>query len=721
MEMHGDSDQAAELLQLSMQVTDDAGSLSPRKPFFAIDSNVAIFLSQPSEEASANVRQGTSRVGLGAIFRSDPPELSKVVAHALAEHLYTNLRREAPLLLIPPMAHELHQFARRMTRSVAAPADDEMKRWRTEGTKLLLKLERLGAFSGEAETLLRSVQDVLFLRYGPSSSLRRLRHMLGQRHIISSDVASSSSDLQIPEDIRAALTPPSSAREMIKAAVEAQTWMDAGLERRGPNAFSDAFVLARIEDINRRLEAVGSEFVLIFITADRWLINVIQENARPYVQARHPRGWLTQLQIFQRNDEDDRTSLSDLLKLAVHAPLDKAGGRSGEHVLINWQSYLAKATASFVPSDATRELFFDQDRDVLERYESAIERFHSDLTFLQEKAWEDCFAVSAITAAAEAQRTSRDFPRNVPPLVLEGWETTQSAINTFLKWHNPEDFDLAFFNSALASIMVEDPSGYARYLCLAVIFASRGDWDVAASLSRRASERVREGSSSFAGPNGREASFLEAVALRHTARSEREIQASEAMLGRAVEISRAEQQARTEWDIVPERFEAERLALRLSKHYLRRYMQPGSARVPASLAEVTELSQQVGRFLNNLFSAYRDSMETAQSRSEVLRKLLLRAIINALGMAVTHNYNFDSAVAAWSIAEKLGITTNLESADVSNVGRISIIAYRRLFVQRSGSDTALLRQLMSARERHQVFPYDAARFDEISRNLHARR
>lgn len=700
---------AAEILD-----ADDDRRAAGERPLYAIDSNVAIFLSQPSEHAIDHVGGGLQRQGFGAVFPEDPPNLSDVISHALAEHLYFEFRHFGPILIIPPVSGELHRHAQRLTRRAVHPATRDITGWREQGQRLIAKLERQGQFTGQTEDLLRQVQELLFLRYGPPSALRRLRHMLGQRGLVSSDIASASEDLLPDAILRRALSPTPSARRTLELTFGARRWISAGLERDpqySEAAFRDGFVMARLERMNEALERSDSPYRVIYVTADRHLLDVVQRQGNPHLRLRHPRAWLTRLPIFQHDRETEHTSLMDLLKLAVKA---REGESSENDALLesHWHEYLAKATALFVPREETRELFFDRGRDIIDRYSASVDRFQDDLSKLQEQAWEDCFSVSAITAATEVQQEHRDFARTVPPIVLEDWEATQRGIDQFLSWHTPQDYDETVFQDSLRAITQEEPSGYARYLALSAIFASRGDWDLGASLALRAWERVPCSGGGYAQPNGREASFIEAVCRRHTARTVSDLDSALAPLVRAEEIWTAEQSS-SNWDVVPERFDAERLASDVTRFYFLRY---ASESVLHHQDTLLALADRLFVFLRRVRGRLEEA-DLGERQRRALEQLLVRTIINILGLGLISQTSLPAADAAWDEADGLGITEFPGPQNyLSNLARITLLAYRRIVLRgKSKSADRELHRLLLAAEGQRVFPYDEARFTEIAR------
>lgn len=747
-----DALRARELLEISGRLDDDEKDRGKTaRTIYAIDSNIAIFLSDPSRHASSRMRQGAHRVGFGAIFDSDPAELNDVVAHALAEHLYLELRKFGPLLVIPPITEELHPHFLELTDAFENPTAEEMKKWEAEALVLIGQLERLERFKGPAEELIPEVQQALFLLYGPAAALRRLKHLLTGLHLVSSDIASRSDKIISDDKVRRALAPPRSAWETAYLTYRARKWMDGGLhtgrEKREKNAFRDGYVMARLEQMNIALETAKSPAQIVYVSADRNLIDVVQRAENPYLQVRHPRSWLPRISIFERQEdehretrktrakyrkvgdllsdllrgEEIRTSLEDFLTVVAHAHEEKKIRKRADAKKLKerWHEYLEKATASFVPREETKNLFFDRSRKMVERYSSKIERFRADIDSLREITWEECFAAMLIIAATEAQSSDRHYARTVAPLIFELWEETQRTLDEFLQWHTAEEFDSRAFSEGLARIDKQDDTRYARYTVLATIFASRSEWEMATSAAKRAFERVEPRSALVGGPNGRESSFVEAVCRRHIAKDEKDLDYSTILLGRAEQIAELELEnvRPDERDIVPERFVSERIACDITRFYFNRYAEDGSIRT-SDQPRLEQLMKELGKLFHTLLERRdRDLPYSGPVQRAAREQILQRTIVNILGLALIDGKQRNIVDLAWREAEKLNMIAEIDSKGQSNLSRATLLAYKRIALGgKSRRDTLALREQLADKTRLHVFPYDQARFAEIERN-----
>lgn len=697
------------------------------KLIYAIDSNIVDLLCQPSEKAVSRKRDGIVRQGWGEILETDPEELQEIVAHALAEHLYIHLRKHAPLLMIPPVTREIHDYANALASRTVRPRPADRENWNKKARRLLDRLADLGTFGTKGPPLIHRVQEVLFLEYGPPAAARRLRFLLTTGRIINSDVAAKLEGM--PPEVRTALHP---FRFVDSATMfrRRDEWMDAGLETgnttRKEAERRDAAVLVRLEQINRELLST-STYQLVYLTADRNMLEVVEKENNPYIQIHHPRAWLTRLQIFQRGGsegetgvDEPTTSLADLLKLVAYEPDPTSPTQADGDVVSKWNAYLQTATTAFAPAEDSKNLFFDEARDMVNRYSAQLERLESNIVELQKEAWNDCFEATAIAAATEAQLSQRDYARSVPCLVFEEWQDTDFVINTFLTWHRPEEFDDAFFKEGLAKIDKDDPSGYARYIALATIFASRGEWDVADTLIKRAWEAKSEGASIRGGPNGREASFLEAVCRRHLAKSPIDLDEVHALLTRAEEITIAEYGSLDGPGsvVVPERFRGEHLANEITRFYMDRYDKKGVRNDDQK--RLKDLALTLGTLLEDVAGRLQSGTDLVGSVQYVaLQQLLYRTIINILGLALIAERQLPIFGRAYEVAEGLGLHTSVEDPHLSAVSRLTMIAYRRVVLnERAVRLRDLLSKLLAEDEnghfdRILVFPYDRVRFAEI--------
>lgn len=649
------------------------------------------------------------------------------MAHALAEHLYIHLRKHAPLLMIPPVTREIHDYANALASRAVRPRATDTENWTRKAKRLLDRLADLGTFGTKGPPLIHRVQEVLFLEYGPPAAARRLRYLLTTGRIINSDVAAKLES--IPGEVRTALHP---FRFVDSATMSRRRdeWMMAGLETRNTARREaerrDAAVLVRLEQINRELSRTSS-YQLVYLTADRNMLEVVQRENNPYIEMHHPRAWLTRLQIFQRggsqqeiSDDEPSTSLADLLKLVAYEPNPASPAHADAGVVPKWNAYLRTATTAFTPAEDSKNLFFDEARDMINRYSAQLERLEPNIVELQKEAWNDCFQVTAIAAATEAQLTRKDYARTVPSLVFEEWTETDIIINTFMTWHRPEEFDAEFFKEGLERIDKDDPSGYARYVALASIFASRGEWDVADTLIKRAWEAKSEGASIKGGPNGREASFLEAVCRRHLAQSPSDLEEVDVLITRAEEITVAEYGSLDGPGsvVVPERFRGERLAMKVTRFYMDRYDKKGvrhddQAGLESLVIDLGALLEEVDVRLESATGSGRSVQHVA------LQHVLHRTIINILGLALIAQRSLLIFQRAYEIAERLGLHLSLEDQQRSAISRLTILAYRRVVLnERAIWIRDLLSKLLAEHESGQldriaVFPYDRARFAEI--------
>lgn len=196
------------------------------------------------------------------------------------------------------------------------------------------------------------------------------------------------------------------------------------------------------------------------------------------------------------------------------------------------------------------------------------------------KAWESYFEIVVeLRFVIEVAGANSPRPRLVPNLIFEGKPAVDRFFTAAESWlRNPASFSSAEYRSLRDGLISHEPSpsgeelvrnGYYSYLAHGWLLAAQGQWQSAAILARRAGEASSDAAEYKPGrPNGRESKYFEAFCRRHSAKSRADIQYLDELLCSAKQIAAAEaDQAPRDaipLDVVPERFESERIALALS-------------------------------------------------------------------------------------------------------------------------------------------------------------
>lgn len=710
---------ARRILSLFAAVEDDKNFRSAGGDvIYAIDSNIAQFLCDPVSRASP----ASGHLGFGAIFGGEGETQANLVANALAEHLFIALRANGPMLMIPPVTSELTSYVKRLSSDVAKRKGSG--EFYEQAETLVSELARRDSYDGDAESLIRSAQEYLFLRYGKAASLRRIRHMLSTKQILSSDVASQSEERLFSKFVKAQLQPERDILSMVRLSASARVWSDVLSRSRGnvPEIIArDGYTLARIEEINKKLSRGERPTRLVYVSSDRSLFDAVAARNSKWIFLRDPVGFLSELSIFERAQRDDSTSMVDVLKFLANLPRSERLQQEQTEFSEHWQRYLAEATASFQPHESVAEYFYEK-QILIHRYTETLKTFQEEMVRLQEQTWEDCFSVGAfLSGALETKFVPAHHPRNVPPIVLEDWTTTQAAVDQFLSWHLPEHFVLEDYRQALRAIQTEDRTGYARYLALAALAASRGDWGLAVSLARRANERADLSAPARAGgPNGREATFLEAVARRHDARSIGDLDEAEVLLSRAVAIHSAECSAPNMVDAISERFQGERIALMITRLNFAIYQAPSDT----AAVQVVDQVRQIYVLLNEHLVALRTGLarETNDRRAQIYKQLEIRSMLNLIWLSILSDSDADIRNSAASLLLDHHLADGpIDQVNLSYFAKVMILSFRLLTGRSNGKKSArdaLMALLTSSQIRkHAVFPYDRHRFEMLAKRV----
>jgi hypothetical protein len=373
--------------------------------------------------------------------------------------------------------------------------------------------------------------------------------------------------------------------------------------------------MARLSLINNRLpKEPGAKALLLFITGDISLHDVGSVmNGRPnmsFTQSyiRHPRCFLDEPGVLRpiSGPDGEHTTPTDVLDICLGrfddmpAPFEgpwRGAFRLAPDALDRVSEVVAKdRTVAGATLDRWRELVrTTQNLEPPPTYLSTISRIISvdpsrlrqEIDLIRPKieleiwrAWESYFEIVVeLRFVIEVAGANSPKPRLVPNLIFEGKPAVERFFAGAESWlRNSASFSSAEYRSLRDGLISYEPgpsggepvrNGYYSYLAHGWLLATQGQWQSAAILAKRAGE-----ASSVAGdykpgrPNGRESKYFEAFCRRHSAKSRADIQDLDELLRSAKKIAEAEAgQAPLDGiplDVVPERFESERIALALS-------------------------------------------------------------------------------------------------------------------------------------------------------------
>ncbi|WP_373475679.1 hypothetical protein [Sphingorhabdus sp.] len=781
------ADAALQWLLMRPRSDDLEAEAKGRRHIYAIDSNVVAFVGSPAQYAHSQRGSidGRYLVGFGHVFEEDSRELSTSIARGLAGFLASGaLGKHAPILLVPPMHLEVEGMIHALNGKDPVKRDGEFI---ARLADLVARLSDGELSAQEVENLTPELQALIFEDMGPAAEARRIARFLttgALQPLETSRFPSAISDIIKPLGFAAQLARFTYSEKRDGENGWAQRLEQQSVIWRDDLLANDAEVLSRIEVWNEALadlEIVTSgreNWRVIYITSDHRILDAASgykcdwfEHSFGRSFIRHPRAYLAEDGVLDVNSTDSRITargLAEWFRLLIepggddHTQIELATLRDewfvGRTVPLALESMLKRfeaVTGDPAPkieeewSDFTRQTVtlnppvkFDLPTLTAEerRGASALEIVRSRLQEkLEERRLESLSqymeAVVQLSFEAEYRLPQANRARNVVPIFFEKWEQAEEFIREVRNW-GTDKFDKKEYDEGLVRLAEDDPSGYAFYLGHAALFAGRGRWRNASIMARRAreiSERLSDEESK--GANGREACYLEAFCVRHSAKKLSHLAECSALIGKAEGIFARERKKSGEFDIdtppldvAAERFEAEGLALRLTHFFFHRYA-IACLKEPSEEQEASDIADKYWnmklRLAERIESSGKNSSPNNRPVKNTLIELERRIETNLVALGLLDLQNSKIQQYAKLLTQKFAQKHSMYSLKFKP-GKTDISLFTRVIVNyglaRSLHGTSdghnLRRELAKFRATLPentlfVFPYDKQRFDEI--------
>ena len=227
--------------------------------------------------------------------------------------------------------------------------------------------------------------------------------------------------------------------------------------------------------------------------------------------------------------------------------------------------------------------------------------------------WRDCFAAATSTGfslvrfGAEGEMP----PRSAVPIVFAKFKKASKFFSAMLGERRERDY-----RKMIRALEREDKTGYLFYLAFGALFGAQGKWRVAKILADRALETVGERTAADRPPpiTGREAYYLRSMARRLTAHSMHDLDDAEIDLNRARAALQNCREEDSDHPITEVRFEAEQVALELSRYLFEEFVGEATDQVaePGVLAGLQHRIQVLlGRVESELEGRHRERVRTA--------------------------------------------------------------------------------------------------------------
>jgi hypothetical protein len=675
---------------------------------YAVDTNVLSFYVDPEQSASRRDDERGVLIGVGEIFRSDPPSKKVEIAAALAYHIWHDLQGKPPLLLLPPLQtefqHAIDYFLSRQAEERASVGDDHIQRICENVAKTGRKI---------SEDDLRNIRFTVTQDGSYHARVRRLRQIFARDRLRHAQAPLGEHfDTEFQDALK------SEAGDLgrsLDLATLKKDWSRRliGLGRKQTaESRRDVEVLARIELYNRLLDPKKRR--IVYITGD----NSLFEAGHQYKPAtasgdqttfadcflRHPRAFLDEPGVLSPHASivEEGTTLTDWMDLLLGQFDDAVGIKPPSRGQIQLPEAMQRTIKNSTQGESERGTQFDIN-DRWEKYEAAtsgdvpdaalyymlkalgeragdggtasavevekqIELVREELHKRKIQAWEEFFAVSrAKRLVIEVTERGVSQVRDVAPACFEARPRLIEFLKVARSWLSPSGkFSREKYVWYLDEIRREDPSGYSDYLAHANLLAHQGHWWSAAILCVRAKERARDPIDDYAGSNGREANYLEAFYRRLSARKKADLDGLEDLLRDANEIydkevAIAKKGTQRDWphDPVAERFTSEDLALGLTRLHFDWAKAPRESARGAALAGMASLVPRLQEHADSLRQRINEPAPEPSSprpdrvtpllfRTEIRHQLELRALRNIVAIGLLNRDCRDDARVAWS-------------------------------------------------------------------------
>lgn len=624
----------------------------------AVDTDVVKLFSSPWEVAT---KSGRRKQGYAEIFPEEDRQIVIALGEALANFIFHELNGGMPLLMLPPMGEELNDVFVAVARNAKKEGDKTIEN--LDAIRQLIretaKMDNPSVAAKKLEDHAEEIARFLLGREGFMAELRRFGLLLRGARVASPEYFIENSIINDPM-LLAALEPPTNLGDRIRFRSLRDFWFERLLETKSSSIDtalidSDALVLARLEWINTKLapKEVGAgaspTHRVVLITGDRAMhtatANVPSWRGSPFgfgeLFLRHPKSYLAEPGVLEppsdTSQEEHNISrdtqfdqwldtwlselnpgtdnfwqyLDELLQKSDQelaewvAPLVTARPQIIDKFRDTWSAYTHNLVLDIQRSPLAQQLAKAKERGVIKEYQELVDGLEEAIASRIRETWHSCFSVAAEGGAGLifARSQPKDMRSHNPPqLTFDRFPKTRNFVKQVLGTYKTGGMNSEKWNEALTALETDDESGYVLFLAMGVLFAAEGIWKVSAILAQRAltiaeHEKPRHVS-------GREAAYLCAVTIRHSARRVDDLAPIADLLDRA---EKAYEQDRYEYPKLkagPCRFRAERLALFIAYHSYRILLKSS---IPDAIPDLEEIQTRIGHELCTLDSSSRQN------------------------------------------------------------------------------------------------------------------
>jgi hypothetical protein len=793
------ADAALQWLLMRPRGEDLEAEAKGRRHIYAVDSNVMRFIGSPAVYAQTRRASSGGRylLGLGHVFETDAPDLRTSIARGLSSFLAEGkLSQGMPLLLIPPIHLEVEAQMLALSSEDIKPHRAQNAETRKAIKVLSDRLKDKGLSVEDVENLAPEMQALIFESIGPPEEVRRMARLLVSNKV--QPVGSARLPLEVAEILRPAgfiarfsyaerrdgkrVFRPEVDHPLEKGWVrrldEYGRWSEQHLRN------NDAEVLSRLEVwnkafVNLEKQSNGQKnWRILYVTSDHRLFDAA-DNYRPeWTQSsfsrsflRHPRAYLAEDGVLDTSSADpDITSrkMIEWLRILIEpdpnddAPLDFrtlredwfVSGRVPRPLVMiaerfkgvtndpalkiteEWSAFTRQTVTINPPTEFDLPALPTHARDGVELLALIKDTFFARIAEERRRSLNMYMgSITQLRLEVDFRAPDRLRARNVVPIFFERWEKAENFIREVGRW-GASSFNKEEYDRGLEEVATDDRTGYAFYLAHAALFAGNGRWRNAALLANRALEIAdRLPPEERKGAEGREAAYFEAVCRRHSARRIADLSQCDPLLNQALQAHARELKSFPSLDVAAERFEAEKLALELTRILFHRFVDQDSTDMAdgSAVLALANKIQELYEVVVVRIAATRDEPRTPhRSVHDTLKELRTRLLLNLISLGLldlprsrTQDIARNSLIELDSLAKdrtnpSFNLSSKNENSRVSLFGLLTV-NYARM---RSAFGGPQFRELGDAIEKRlatlnagdsSVFPYDRARFEEMER------
>ena len=578
------------------------------KVAYAVDTDVIKLFTDPAKQS---IPQQHRAFGYATIFHDDDKELSIAFGQSLAEHIFTNLVPDGgPLMVMPSQEAEIGRVfaavARDASRSQNA-AQHEVEKLQATISELKPFEDRLDELAEQLKKRAPALAQILRGVDGPNVELNRFGRLFSEQRIAGLDFLAKHKEWYDAE-LRALFPAVANIPDLHRLNQLTDDWLETLKKTKGPKKFKDkveddAQALARLQWMNEKIDS--EKFRIVFITGDEAISEAADkmssetEPGKLNLYIRNPRAFMADNRVLFPWADDDRQNhdLTKFLDLFLAKfPRDNHLGAAhhdgvleeSEDGLIKtchtalerfpemvtdfcekWADFTRDVSARAIPLDLTAE-DLGIDADVAGAIENIMNKVERDLKKRIDAAWSACFDAATrsgfdiLDSASKGNVASEPQlrPRNAPPLYFDRFERTTKFVRELLS--KTGKVNSQEYQESLDMVKEEDAeTGYLFNLAFAMLFASMGRWPLTAILANRALQKARESDDERL--SGREAYYLKAITLRHTAQKAADLYEIDGLIKSALDCLEEDRKNYEELEVWPIRFGIEQTSAQLAR------------------------------------------------------------------------------------------------------------------------------------------------------------